>query len=179
MITYSQMRGWRDVCEYLNTCWYKFDVPYGIKSKCPHALPNLYNPKVRSHREIIYDNYLIQLIAWGQHPILNYRDSKQIRKEYRDIWGWRLCSDWEYKIEYLEQIVLFDKEPTFKHWEPALRDRLYQREQRRKKKELEEKLRSMNEEKRKAASFMLGICWRCFSEILPYMVDCVNCGAVQ
>lgn len=179
MITYSQMRSWRDICEYLNTCWYKFDVPYGIKSKCPHALPNLVNPKVRSHREIIYNNYLIQFITWSQHPILNYSRSKAVWREWSDLWGWRLCSDWEYKIEYLEQIILFDKEPSFKHWEPALRDRLYQREQRRKKKELEEKLKLLKDIERKEQAANLGICWRCFSPIIIYMVDCVNCGAEQ
>lgn len=177
MITYSQMRGWRDICEYLNTCWYKFADESDIRKHCPKALRNLYWPPMRSHRELLYENYLIQFIVWQQHPVIFFKQSAY--KAFKKEWGWRLTNDWEYKIDYLEKLVLLNKEPDFKHWEPALKQRLYQREQRRKKKELEEKLRSLKDVERKQLAASLGICWRCFSPIIIYMVDCVNCRAIQ
>lgn len=177
MITYSQMRSWRDICEYLNTCWYKFANESDIRKNCPKALRNLYLPKGRSHRKHLYNEYLIQFVVWQQHPITFFK--KSACKKYEKEWGWRLTNDWEYKIDYLEHLVLFNKEPEFKHWESALKQRLYLRKEREKKKRLEEKLRSLPELERKIFAAKSNICWRCFSPIAMLMVDCINCGANQ
>jgi hypothetical protein len=88
-----------------------------------------------------------------------------------------MCRDWEFKIAYLESIVLFGVEPSTKQWEPSLKLRIQQRRERQEKIELEKKLRSLPFEQKKQLASQSGICWRCFSPLVPLMIDCVNCGA--
>jgi hypothetical protein len=177
--TYSQMRSWRDVCEFLDSVKYKFAEPESIRNHCPKALPAIFNPRIREHRKFLYENYLVQFVTWQQHPYLSFSHSRSVYRELKDLWGWRLVSDWESKIDYLEKVVLFGNEPDIKPWEPALRQRIYQREQRRQKQELALKLAQMNHDDRLAHAAQLGICWRCLTPIIPLMVDCVGCGAKQ
>ncbi len=175
MINYLQLRGWRDICEYLNGCWYKFAEEEDIKTNCPKALPNLYKPEIRSHRKRLYENYLIQFIKYQQHPAINY--SRRYYRDYKKIWGWRLTNDWEYKIDYLEKVIIFGYEPEFKHWEPALRSRIEQRRLREERIRLHQELRQLPSEKMKAKAREKGVCWCCANPIVFMMVDCVNCGA--
>ena len=125
MISYCQLRSWRELCEYLDNCWYKFATEDEIQSHCRKVLKNLYCPKVKVHRRFLYEQYLIQLIRDQQHPIINYQPSSY--RKYKKVWGWRLCQMWESKVDYLEKLVLFGDEPECKSWEPALKSRLEQR----------------------------------------------------
>ena len=172
MISYSHLYSWRNLCEYLNSCKYKFAQPCQIKRDCK-CLPSLYW-KDRTHRQFLFDNYLIQLIHWCPEPDFSYR-----RRRKDDDWGWQLCSYWEFKIAYLESIVLFDVEPAIKFWEPELKSRMAARAERQAKLELEKELRSLPKELVKLKCASLGICYRCFNPIITYMVDCISCGAIQ
>ena len=78
MITYCQLRGWRDICEYLDGRWYKFANEYGIRCNCPLALPALYHPRQKEHRQTLFNEHLIQFIRYQQHPILDYCHSRQV-----------------------------------------------------------------------------------------------------
>lgn len=173
MINYSHLYSWRNLCEYLNSRKYKFAEPFEIKRDCK-CLPSLYW-KDRTHRQYLFDNYLIQFIHWCPYPDFSYR---RRRKDDED-WGWQLCRDWEFKIAYLESLVLFDIEPATKFWEPALKSRMAARAERQAKLALEKELRSLALEKAKLKCANLGICYRCFNSIIAYMVDCVSCGAIQ
>ena len=174
MITYSQLKGWRNVCEYLNSKKYKFANEYGIKCNCPLTLPALYDPKIKEHRRILFEEHLIQFIRYQQHPILDFYYSRSVYRQYGDSWGWRLCNDWEYKIEYLENLILFEKEIP-KKWEPQLKPRLEQRRQRGEKlKQIEDMKKAEGMEHRHKAS-LLGICSNCFVPMIPFMIDCLVC----
>ena len=143
MITYLGLTGWRTLCEYLDKIKYKFDCVYDIKKNCKLVLPSLYDPKNKEHRQRLYDNYLIQFVTWQYHPYANFTRSRKAYRHYSDIYGWRLTRDWEYKIDYLEKIVLFGVEPSFKPWEQDLRRRLSERQQRQEKIDLIERLKSL------------------------------------
>jgi hypothetical protein len=169
-MNYSHLYSWRNLCEYLNSRLYKFAEPYEIK-KNVRCLPSLYSPD-RIHRQYLWDNYLIQFIHWCEYP-----DFRRRRRRRDEVWGWQLCRDWEFKIAYLESIVLFGIEPDTKQWEPALKLRMQQRREREEKIRLEKSLRSLPFEQKKQLASQSGICWRCFSPLIPLMIDCVNCGA--
>lgn len=177
MISYSQLFGWRNLCEYLDAQWYKFATVGEIKANCKCCLPNLYTPKMREHRQLLYEKYLIQFITFQEHPILLFRDSKRNRHEYGDVWGWRLMKDWEAKIDYLEKLVLLDREPEIKTWEADLRRRLADRRRRQEALEQKQRLLQMKESDRKRECAAIGICWKCLQPMAFLMVDCVNCGA--
>lgn len=179
MISYCEMRGWRDICEYLSTAYYHFGQIEDIRKKCPKALPSLYDPKDRTHRTPLWDVYKIQFVTWRQHPILDYCSSRRYRREFQNIWGWVLVSDWEFKIDFLEHLVFTGKEPTKRLWLPALEQRMADREERLKRINLGAFLNSMPRAERLKYCEEHGICWRCRSAILPLMIDCVQCGARQ
>ena len=86
---------------------------------------------------------------------------------------------WEFKIDYLEKIVLFGQEPERKSWEPALKSRLEQRRLRQQKIQLHIKLNQLPIEQRKVETAKLSLCWRCLNPLVFLMIDCLNCGAVQ
>ena len=174
MISYSHLYSWRNLCEYLNSRKFKFAEPYEIKRGCK-CLPSLYW-RERTHRQFLFDNYLIQFIHWCPYPNYSYRSR---RRKDGDDWGWQLCRDWEFKIAYLESLVLFNKEPAVKFWEPALNSRIAVRKERQAKLELDKELRSMKEQERRLRAASLNICWRCYQPITFMMVDCVSCGAMQ
>ncbi len=50
-ISYSQLRSWRDICEFLDQSWYNFASVQEIRCGCPKALPNLYSFNGRAHRQ--------------------------------------------------------------------------------------------------------------------------------
>lgn len=179
MISYCEMRGWRDICEYLFTAHYHFAEVKDICRKCPKVLPNLYDPKNRSHRTSLWDAYKIQFVTWRQHPILDYYSSRCYRQRFKDIWGWSLVSGWEWKIDFLEHLVLTGKEPTRRPWMPALEERMADREERIRRINLEAFLFSMPQADRIKYCQKHGICQRCKNTILPLMIDCVKCGATQ
>jgi hypothetical protein len=176
MINYSHLYSWRNLCEYLYARPYKFAQPHQIKRDCK-CLPSLY-AKDRLHRQFLFDNYLIQFIHWCPHPD-EMHGPRGRRGKYEYDWGWQLCREWEDKIDFLEQVVLFDREPTTKTWEPGLRLRMQVRAERQARLELEQKLKQQKENDRKAEAARLNICWRCLEPISFLMVDCINCGAIQ
>ncbi|QSJ17712.1 hypothetical protein JYQ62_02195 [Nostoc sp. UHCC 0702] len=175
MISYSQLYSWRNLCEFLDSCWYNFAEPYEIKKGCK-CLPNLYNPTVRFHREYLFDNHLIQFIHWTRHPVLRYHSSRSYTREFKKTWGWQLCREWEHKINYLENLLLFGTQ-TAKPWETDLMQRMQAREQRKQKLILKAELLALPKIERMQKIALLNICWRCYEPILPLMVDCVSCGA--
>lgn len=179
MITYLELTGWRILCEYLNGVKYKFATLDEIKKDCKLVLPSLYAPRNREHRSRLYDNYLIQFITWQNHPYARFTRSRRAYRHYSDIYGWRLTKDWEYKIDYLEKIVLFGIEPEFKPWEQDLRKRLSERHQREEKLKFRIYLERLPVAERIQECHKLSICYRCFNPILLMMVDCINCGCVQ
>jgi hypothetical protein len=179
MISYCEMRGWRDICEYLSTAYYHFCTVAEIRKKCPKALPGLYDPKNKTHRKPLWDAYKIQFLTWRQHPILDYHSSRRYRRQYKDEWGWSLVSDWEYKIDFLEHLVFTGNEPQQRLWLPALERRIIAREERERKLIEECKISQMTRAEKIKYYQEKGICWRCRSEILPLMIDCVVCGARQ
>lgn len=174
MITYLQLKGWRNICEYLDGKWYKFANEYEIRCNCPLTLPALYLPKHKEHRRFLFDEHLIQFIRYQQHPVLDFCHSRRVHRQFGDSWGWRLCNDWEYKIQYLENLILFGKEAP-KKWEPQLKSRLEKYKEREQKlKELEE-LKQMEIAERKTKANSLGLCSNCFASMIPFMVDCLIC----
>lgn len=173
MISYCHLYSWRNLCEYLNSRKFKFAEPYEIKRNCK-CLPSLYW-RDRTHRQFLFDNYLIQFIHWCPYPDFSYRR----RRKDDDDWGWQLCRDYEAKIDYLEQIVLFDREPTIKSWEPALKLRMVARAEREAKLKLDKELRLMGEAERRLRAASLNVCWRCYQLITFMMMDCTHCGAIQ
>jgi hypothetical protein len=179
MINYLHLRGYRNLCEYLNGQWYKFAEIKDIQKNCKGVLPILYNPKDKRISKFLWDNYLIQFMCFSKHPILNYTNSTRKIRRFKGVYGWALISDWEYKIEYLESIVLFSKEPKIKAWETDLRKRINDRKRREEAKQLQVKFRSLSEEEAKIEARQLGICWRCLKPIIPFMIDCISCGANQ
>jgi len=179
MLYYSHLRSWRNLCEFLDTRWYKFAKIETIKNGCKGVFPNFYDPRCRLHRKTLWDNYLIQFIRWGEHPITTYSHSRTTRREYKDVRGWILVSEWEAKIAYLEHLILFEQEPLIKSWESSLNLRMNERNKRQEKIKLCQKLSMMKDPARKLECASLGVCWRCFQEIIPLMVDCVSCGAPQ
>ncbi|QSJ14583.1 hypothetical protein JYQ62_22045 [Nostoc sp. UHCC 0702] len=101
-ITYEQLRQWRDICEYLNKAWYKFieydDIPLNF---------SLLSSSNRQHRCDLWSFYMIQFVKSGPHPDNFYR----YKSDYRKVFGWRLMPNYELKIDFLEQIVLFNRNP--------------------------------------------------------------------
>lgn len=170
---YSHLYSWRNLVEYLNACYYKFACPLDIK-KNVKCLPSLYSAN-RHHRQELFDKYLIQLIHWCEYPGSNHR-----RRRYKEeVWGWQLCRDWEFKIAYLESIVLFKTEPSHKYWEDGLRDRMKARQEEAEQKEFRNSFFAMRESERKIIAQEKGICFKCASPIIPLMVSCLNCGTDQ
>ena len=176
-MNYTQLTSWRNLCEYLDRQWYKFAALEDIK-KNVRCLPSLYDPKCKIHRRSLFDNHLIQLIHWTQHPVLNYRSGRRLRS-YQNEWGWQLCSYWEHKIDYLEKIILFNREPIIKPWEKSLKARMSERLRREEALNLKRELATLKKEEYKTKCQELNICWRCNQPLIFMMVDCVNCGASQ
>lgn len=85
--------------------------------------------------------------------------------------------DWEVKIDYLEKLVLFDREPEIKTWEADLRRRLADRKRRQESLERKQRLLQMKECDRRRKCAAIGICWKCLQPMAFLMVDCVKCGA--
>lgn len=103
---YLELRSWRDICEYLDSCWYKFAEPTELQEKCKGAIASLWQTEGRPRRQLLWDRWLIQFIRWGNHPILNFRNSKKNRREFNKYYrGWTLVSGWEAKINFLEQLI--------------------------------------------------------------------------
>lgn len=118
MITYEELRQWRDLCEFLSQQWYKCEEVDSLRIKVPGC--NVFKTEWRSHRQQLWETWEIQLINWGDHPILRYSDSAY--RHYKKWRGWTVGKDWEIKINFLEKIVLFDADPNQlnKPWQVAI-----------------------------------------------------------
>lgn len=100
---YEEMRQWRNIVEYLHPCYYKFADSDTILRRDFHFLRREY----KSYRERLWSSYMLQICQFGPHPYSFYH---HVRK--RDIeWGWRLLPDWEAKVDFLEQVALYGKNP--------------------------------------------------------------------
>jgi hypothetical protein len=159
MINYLHLWGYRNLCEFLDQQWYKFAEIDDIKQKCKGVLPILYsNPKNKIISNYLWNKYLIQFIYFGKHPILRYTSSKKTEKAFKNNYGWTLVSDWEYKIEYLEKIILFNQEPLFKPWEEKLLNRINERKTREEIKRLQNRLLKLDWKERVIECEQLDIC---------------------
>lgn len=164
---YQQLRAWRDVCEYLDSCWYKFNDPGSIIEKCPSIDHQLVTFEGRKLRSLLWDAWLIQFIRWGDHPILSFRNSRANKRSFSDERGWILVNGWESKIDFLEKVILFDEdaETLPKPWQALVIARMDEREIKRIKTRGSASERSMN-----------NLCPHCGAAQIPFMMDCLNCG---
>jgi hypothetical protein len=121
---YEHLRQWRDICEYLDNQWYKFVDDYCVENLGFTLLLRSAKPL----REELWSNHMIQLCSWGEHPHSYHHH----RSEYRKDYGWRVLPDWEIKIDFLEQIVLFDRNPDDipQPWRKAIWERFFCRRER-------------------------------------------------
>jgi hypothetical protein len=175
-ISYEQLVQWRDLCEYLNSCWYKCGEPYDLERKLPNC--QIWKPEARSHRQELWDAWQLQLMSWGEHPILRYARSRSTYREFKKWKGWTLQADWQVKIDFLEKVILFNADPDQleKPWVAAIAAAREERDSW--KTELErqrveqERLRSLSRLDR----FNQGLCPWCTSPMIALMMDCVSCG---
>lgn len=131
---YEDLRQWRNICECLDCQWYKFLDTDHISTKGFTLLL----PDAKSTRQQLWSDYMIQLAQWGRHPHANYHH----RSEYRLRNGWRLLPGWEFKIDFLEQIVLFDRKPDDldQTWRLAIGEPFFKRHEAIVQRELEQTL---------------------------------------
>lgn len=98
-MNYEELVQWRTLCEYLDSKWYKCA---DTGNHFPLLLIN-----AREKREFLWSYYMIQLVQWCEHPhVWHHR-----RSPYKDEWVWRLLPGWEFKIDFLEKITLFNHAP--------------------------------------------------------------------
>lgn len=118
IVTYEELRQWRDLCEFLSQQWYKCEEIDSLRVKVPGC--NIFKSEWRSHRAELWQKWEIQFINWGEHPILRYSNSAT--RDYKKWRGWTLGQDWEIKIDFLEKVVLFDADPNQldKPWQEAI-----------------------------------------------------------
>lgn len=128
---YEELAAWRDICEFLNLRWYKFDETNSIISHArnPEKVASLISPEGRANRQWLWDFALIQFTHWGNHPVLDFRNSRDTRAEFKNDRGWTLVYGWEAKIDFLEQVVLLERSPDDlpKPWQPIILARLQER----------------------------------------------------
>jgi hypothetical protein len=118
---YEHLRQWRDICEYLDTQWYKFVDDY-----CVLNLGfTLLLPSSQQDRQKLWSNHMLQLCSWGPHP----HSYHHRRSDFRNDYGWRLLPGWEHKIDFLEQLVLFDRssDDLEQPWRRAIWQRFFLR----------------------------------------------------
>jgi len=118
MITYEDLRQWRDLCEFLAQHWYKCAEYDDLEEKLPNC--QVFKPEKRSHRQQLWEWQMIQLIHWGEHPAIKYSNSAY--REFKKWRGWTLGQNWEIKIDFLEKVVLFGVDPNQlnKPWQVAI-----------------------------------------------------------
>lgn len=138
-INYEDLCQWRDICEFLSTRWYLFADDYDI-SKLSF---NLLTEEASTKRQELWTRYMIQFVAHCRHPHARYHR----RSDYKKDFGWVLVSDWELKIDFLEQIVLLGRaeEDLPRPWCKAIWERFFRRrEQEIKRERLMEEWRERN-----------------------------------
>ncbi|MBD2005625.1 MULTISPECIES: hypothetical protein [Cyanophyceae] len=177
ILSYQELRMWRDLCEFLSRRWYKCEEPDELRTGLPGC--NVWKPEARTHRQELWDSWMIQFISWSHtHPALNYSNSRKLYRELKKWKGWTLRPDWEIKIDFLEKIVLLNVDPNTlnKPWQKAIQEA--RNERLRLEQQKEERLRQ-EEERIKAqrlARTQAGLCPWCGHPAITYMVDCLNCG---
>jgi hypothetical protein len=64
---------------------------------------------------------MIQFVRWQEHPRGKYAGS------YKGWDGWFLLSDWEVKIDFLEQLIILNRSPDDieKPWRRAIWERMF------------------------------------------------------
>lgn len=101
-ITYEEVFLWRDICEKMAAApgylWSSEELIEAVPG-CD-ALVGF----DRNRRQLLWELYKIQLIRWVKFN----------RKEQ----GWKLKTNWEYKIEFLEKVYILNRDPVRlpMHW---------------------------------------------------------------
>lgn len=119
-LTYDYLRQWRDLCEFLDNRSYKCADVEELASNLPDN--QVWRPEWRQRRQQLWNTWKIQFIRWGKHPRLHFtggRDPSGWR-------GWTLVSEWEFKIDFLEHLILLDSDRP-QPWIPILEQRLEER----------------------------------------------------
>ncbi len=106
IITYEELFVWRDVCELLCRLhafdqgkWTDFGVDTADISCFVKDAYSVLSFDARARRQMMWDAWRIQLVRWVS--------SDRVGKHA----GWVLRFRWEYKIDFLEKVVLFDANP--------------------------------------------------------------------
>ena len=184
MITYSQLYSWRNLCEWLDHRSFKFafidDIECAIDTGKLKILPFPYSASGRQARSLLYLDHKIQFISYRYHPALRYWSDRRLRREFgSEVFekrGWCLVSDWESKIDFLEQLVLFNKK-TERLWLPRLEARITERENRERDRLRAAELRDELARKTAIERYLAGYCPNCLTPVVPLMLDCPSCGA--
>ncbi|MGB3532125.1 MAG: hypothetical protein WBA13_01265 [Microcoleaceae cyanobacterium] len=182
MITYSQLYSWRNLCEWLDSRYFKFafvdDIEFAVNFGRLKTLPFTYSASGRQARSLLYLDHKIQFISYRYHPALRYWSDRRLRHEFgREVFekrGWCLVSDWEFKIDFLEQLVLFNQE-TECLWLPRLEARISQRENRERERIRAAELRDELVRKTNIERYLSGFCPHCLTPVVPLMLDCPSC----
>lgn len=164
---YEQMRDWRSLCEYLNGQWYKFASVPEIEQALPGIDRRLVSAEGRAIRRQLWEAWRIQFASYGSHPILSFYHSRAARRAYKDDRGWQLLPMWEAKLHFLEQMVLFDRDPDtmVQPWRVAFEQRMQAR-----RLQFADKLQMQRDR------FEAGNCWNCGKPMIALMLDCSSCG---
>ncbi|MBW4648943.1 MAG: hypothetical protein KME06_09595 [Kastovskya adunca ATA6-11-RM4] len=166
-MNYEDLFLWRSICELLVEKK-GFADPDEILSAVPGAVHLISFD--RTHRQALWDAYKIQLIIWDNHPR---------RYQYQ---GWNLKGNWEFKIDFLEQIYIFGKDPDFlpKIWLEKWQRK--QEQKRQKEAEREERWRQYHIKRQEEQNERMrqrvkeNRCPHCGIPQIALMLDCLNCG---
>lgn len=118
---YEDMREWRDIAEFLEPLSYKYAKAEDEGLQGFKFLSLTYKP----YRADLWSSYMLQVCQFTPDPYSYYHRVKK-----RDLtWGWRLLLDWEEKIDFLEQVVLFGKNPDDvpQPWKARIWQKLFER----------------------------------------------------
>lgn len=196
MINYSELDSWRNLCEWLEGRWYNFayisDIEKAREKGELKVDSYLYLSKGIRARSLLWLNYRIQFISYQLLPVVNHWSENRLMREFgEDVFfdcGWYLVSDWEFKIDFLEQLVLLNREEKDipKLWISNLERRLKQRgikadpdrddRETERIKIAEEAIEQKQKAKdKRLQSYLNGFCGWCGEPIVSLMFDCPKC----
>ena len=198
-LSYELLETWRNLCEWLDRQWYKFAYIYEIESAIEKGelkiMSFAYTAEGGKVRSLLYLNYQIQFISYRLLPVVNYWSQRRLEDEFgEEVFykrGWCLVSDWEFKIDFLEQLILLRRaeKDIPKIWLPRLEKRISNRkarekqleeerinpELRRLRLEQEAKEKREKEKQRRLIKYLNGNCGWCDAPVIPLMLDCPSC----
>lgn len=182
LITYSQFYSWRNFCEWLDARWYKFAYIEHIESAIEReelkVLPFVYSASGRQARSLLYLNHKIQFVSYRLLPVVNYWGEKRLKGEFgKEVFyrrGWCLVSDWEYKIDFLEQMILFNQSSD-RLWIPRLEARMATRAEREQQRQFDRRRKDELAKKTKVERYLAGYCPHCSVPVVSLMLDYPSC----